>query len=149
MSADHDTAMARGRVEAVAALYARLSPDDLPRLGQWYADDVRFVDPFNDLLGIAALRRVFEHMFATLDEPKFVVLEIVAEGDRAWLTWDFHFRRRGRRQAWRIHGATRLRFAADGRVAEHIDYWDAAAGLYEKLPLLGAVLRALKRRLAA
>ncbi|MCA0424309.1 MAG: nuclear transport factor 2 family protein, partial [Proteobacteria bacterium] len=39
-----------------------------------------------------------------------------------------------------------LRLAADGRIAEHRDYWDAAEELYEKLPAIGALMRWLKRR---
>jgi hypothetical protein len=39
-----------------------------------------------------------------------------------------------------------LRFAPDGRIAMHRDYWDAAEELYEKLPLLGGLMRWLKRR---
>ena len=31
----------------------------------------------------------------------------------------------------------------------HRDYWDAAEELYEKLPLLGALMRWLKRRVNA
>ena len=46
-----------------------------------------------------------------------------------------------------IHGASHLRFGADGRVVVHRDYWDAAEELYEKLPLVGALMRWLKRRL--
>jgi hypothetical protein len=34
-------------------------------------------------------------------------------------------------------------------VADHRDYWDAAEELYEKLPVLGALMRLLKRRLRA
>ena len=45
-----------------------------------------------------------------------------------------------------IRGATHLRFAADGRVNLHRDYWDAAEELYEKLPVLGGVMRFLKQR---
>ena len=40
-----------------------------------------------------------------------------------------------------------LRFAADGRIAYHRDYWDAAEEVYEKVPLLGGLLRRIKRRL--
>ena len=68
-------------------------------------------------------------------------------GDQAWLTWDFHLVLRGR--ALCIHGASHLRFAADGRVCVHRDYWDPAEELYEKLPLIGALMRWLRRRLAA
>jgi steroid Delta-isomerase len=42
--------------------------------------------------------------------------------------------------------ATHLRFAADGRIVYHRDYWDAAEEPYAKLPVLGAVVRALQRR---
>jgi hypothetical protein len=31
-------------------------------------------------------------------------------------------------------------------VSEHRDYWDAAEELYEQIPVLGAVMRWLKRR---
>jgi hypothetical protein len=33
-------------------------------------------------------------------------------------------------------------------VAVHRDYWDAAEELYEKLPLLGSLMRFLKRQAA-
>ena len=45
-----------------------------------------------------------------------------------------------------MRGASHLRFAPDGRVADHRDYWDAAEELYEKLPVVGGVMRWLKRR---
>ena len=48
-----------------------------------------------------------------------------------------------------VRGASHLRFATDGRIALHRDYWDAAEELYEKLPLLGALMRWLKRRVNA
>ena len=44
-------------------------------------------------------------------------------------------------------GASALRFAADGRVTYHRDYWDAAGELYAKLPLVGPLLRFLARKM--
>jgi hypothetical protein len=38
-----------------------------------------------------------------------------------------------------------VRFDAAGQVALHRDYWDAAEELYEKIPVLGIMMRALKR----
>ena len=124
-----------------------MSPtDDLDRLPLLYADDAHFKDPFNDVRGLPAVRAIFEHMFASVDAPRFAVLTALAEGDQAFLTWDFHFATRGRPMC--IHGGTHLVFATDGRVALHRDYWDAAEELYEKLPVLGALMRWLKRRAA-
>jgi ketosteroid isomerase-like protein len=137
-------------VAAVVALFERLAPGDLPQLGLVYDDQARFKDPFNTVQGLAAIRRIFSHMFETLDGPRFAIVSCVADADDAFLTWDFHFRRRGAgNRPMTIHGASHLRFGADGRVTLHRDYWDAAEELYEKLPLLGTLMRWLKRRAAA
>jgi hypothetical protein len=34
----------------------------------------------------------------------------------------------------------------EGRITLHRDYWDAAEELYEKLPLIGSLMRWLKKR---
>lgn len=135
------------RVQAVVALYETLTPADLPALRGVYANDSRFKDPFNEVQGLPAIAAIFDHMFRLLDDPRFTVRELVADGDALFLTWDFDFRRRGA-GPMRIHGASHLRFDAAGRVAMHRDYWDAAEELYEKLPLVGALMRWLKRQAA-
>ena len=48
-----------------------------------------------------------------------------------------------------MRGASHLELADDGRIAWHRDYWDPAEEVYEKLPLLGGLMRWLKRRAAA
>lgn len=137
------------RVRAVVALYETLSPADLPGLRGVYADDARFKDPFNAVQGLPAIARIFGHMFHALQDPRFRVRSAVAEGDELFLTWDFDFHTRGRgARAMQIHGASHLRFDAGGRVTMHRDYWDAAEELYEKLPLLGGLMRWLKARAA-
>lgn len=131
------------RAAALIALYETLTPAGLDRLVALYADGCRFKDPFNDVRGRAALRRVFEHMFETLKSPRFVITTAFVEGDQCFLAWDFHT------GDLVIRGASHLRFDAAGLVADHRDYWDAAEELYEKLPVLGALMRLLKRRLRA
>ena len=135
------------RVARLVALYETLAPADLPALRGVYADDASFKDPFNQVQGAAAIARIFSHMFRKLDGPQFQVITIVADGDDVVLTWDFRFRTRGAGSAaLSIHGASHVRFNPQGQVAMHRDYWDAAEELYEKLPILGALMRWLKRR---
>ena len=135
------------RVERIRHYFEWLERADLARLGEIYADDASFKDPFNEVRGTASIARIFEHMFDTLDEPRFIVHEAIAAGEQVFLTWDFRFRRAGGELV--IRGASHLRLADDGRIAMHRDYWDAAEELYEKLPLLGGPMRWLRRRLAA
>ena len=139
--------VADARVTRIVALFEQLSARDVARLGEFYAADARFKDPFNDVAGLEAIQRVFAHMFEALDDPRFVVRDAVAAGDQCLLTWDFHFRFKALARAPQcVHGATHLRFDATDRIALHRDYWDPAEEVYEKLPLLGTLMRWLKRR---
>lgn len=127
--------------------FESLTPGSVDALAALYAADARFRDPFNDVRGREAIARIFHHMYSQVDAPRFEVLSAMRQGDAAWLEWVMHFELRGRPQS--IAGASRLRFDRDGQVADHRDYWDAAQELYEKLPLLGGLMRWLRRRLAA
>lgn len=137
------------RAAEVIRFFETLTPATLARLQSVYCDDARFIDPFNDVAGHAAIRHVFEHMFVTVDAPQFEVFQAIGEADQCVMLWRFRFRRKGRSASTTINGASHLRFAADGRVAWHRDYWDPARELYEGLPVLGAVMRWLRRRLCA
>ncbi len=131
----------------VAHFYETLTPQSLGRLGDIYAADARFEDPFNAVVGKGAIRRVFEHMFATVDSPRFVVTTTIAQGTQAMLAWEFRLLLRGRETV--IRGASLLQIDSSGRVAQHRDYWDAAGELYARLPVIGAIVRRLRRKLAA
>lgn len=135
------------RVQRVIDAFERLTPAGLPRLDALYAPGARFKDPFNEVTGVSAISAVFAHMFEALDAPRFVIRDAIAQGDQCFLTWDFRFRmKRFDRAEQCIHGSSHLRFAADGCIELHRDYWDAAEELYEKLPAIGALMRWLKRR---
>jgi ketosteroid isomerase-like protein len=134
-------------VARIVALFETLTAADVARLGDFYAGAARFKDPFNEVQGIAAVQRIFAHMFVALDEPHFVVRDILVQGDACFLGWDFVFRfKRFSRELQTIRGASHLLLDAQGRITLHRDYWDAAEELYEKLPVVGALMRWLKRR---
>ena len=135
------------RVQRVIDFFEHLTRADLARVAEIYRDDATFKDPFNEVRGAPAIARIFEHMFDTLQGPRFAIHAAVAQGSQCFLTWDFAFVRAEGELV--VRGASHLRFADDGRIAMHRDYWDAAEELYEKLPLLGGLMRWLRRRIAA
>ena len=126
--------------------FESISQENTVDLKQIYTEDVFFKDPFNEVNDIQHVITIFDHMFHQLDQPRFVVTTHVSQGDQAFLTWDFLFKmKRFNRNEQCIRGASHIRFAADGRVSYHRDYWDVAEELYEKLPLIGSVMRGLKK----
>ena len=139
---------ARDITARIAKLFEQLTPDSVPQLLQLYAPDARFKDPFNDVRGLPEIERIFRHMYVALDQPHFGVTHQLVDGEQAFLVWEFRFRfKRFDTQTWQtVRGSTHLQLNAEGLITLHRDYWDAAEELYEKLPVLGGMMRWLKKR---
>ena len=138
-------------LQHVVHFFEHLQPSDVAGLDTVYTADAQFKDPFNEVQGVSAIARIFAHMFENLETPRFIITQQVQQGAQCFVTWDFIFHLRSRRseQPMVIRGASHLVLreeAGQWRVAVHRDYWDAAEELYEKLPVLGSLMRWLKRR---
>lgn len=139
-------------LDRLIGFFHEMSPDSVTRFSEHYSDDAYFKDPFNEVHGLPAIQRIFSHMFRQVDEPRFVVTEQLATESGAMLVWEFRYRVRSspdRGRAQCIRGVSHLKFDIAGKVCYHRDYWDAAEELYMKLPLLGMLMRGLRRMLAA
>ena len=135
-------------VDRIVQAFQTLTPAGVDALDAIYAPDARFKDPFNDLQGLNEIQRIFRHMYVNLENPHFIITGRIVQNAQCFLTWEFRFgfRRFKQGQAQCILGASHLVLNADGRIALHRDYWDAAEELYEKLPVVGSLMRWLKRR---
>ncbi|MEO7128474.1 MAG: nuclear transport factor 2 family protein [Rhodoferax sp.] len=135
-------------VSGIVTFFEQLTLAGVADVDRLYAPHARFKDPFNEVEGVQAIRRIFDHMFVALREPRFVVTGRVVQGAQCFLTWDFLFYfssfRQGREQT--IRGASHLVLDGQGLITLHRDYWDAAEELYEKLPVVGGAMRWLKKR---
>jgi steroid delta-isomerase len=135
-------------VDNIVQAFETLTPAGVDALDAIYAPDARFKDPFNDVQGLTEIQRIFHHMYANLENPRFIVTARIVQGAQCFLTWEFRFgfRRFKQGQEQCILGGSHLVLNAVGQITLHRDYWDAAEELYEKLPLIGSVMRWLKRR---
>ncbi len=138
-------------LERLIDFYQTLTPEGVANFSAFYAEDAYFKDPFNEVRGVAAIQNIFAHMFRQIAEPRFLVTERIVAENGTMLVWEMSYRMttfaRAERQVMR--GVSHLRFADDGRVNYHRDYWDAAEELYMKLPGIGCVIRGLRRMIAA
>lgn len=136
-------------LQRIVVMFESFAPQDLERLGDYYGEDASFKDPFHEVRGLDAIRAVYARMFESMDQPRFTVTQRFANGAHAVLLWEFRFALKRFAGVHVMRGASHLLLDAQGRIAMHRDYWDAAEELYEKLPVLGGLMRWLKRRAAA
>ena len=130
--------------------FENLSKEDTEESYRIFFDEnSSFEDPFQKVKGLDAIYKVFEHMYTTLEDPKFTVNEIVENESIAYLKWHFYFKLSKNEEEQSFVGVSRVEFDRLGKVISHVDYWDAASNVYEKIPLLGSLLRMIKRKLHA
>lgn len=142
--------MRAAHVDKLIAFYETMSPDTVGNIGDVYAADAYFKDPFNEIKGVKKIEGIFRHMFRQIDKPRFVVRHWSGDDHDGFVIWDlrFHSRLMGGGGEQTIHGVTHIRFDVAGKVSYHRDYWDTGEELYAKLPVIGWLIRWLRKRAA-
>ena len=137
------------RLKTYAEFFETLSVEDLGRFDQIFSKDIHFKDPFNDVYGIEAVKQVFTHMFEQCNDPRFCVSDYCGTKDCGYLYWTFQFNPKKHGHERNLEGLSRVIFNSAGQVCEHVDYWDPAEQIYSDLPVLGWILKRIRRRLSA
>ncbi len=128
--------------------YDEFSAAWIDRVEELYAPGFAFQDAFHTIDGdFDALRAYFRRVLTALAESRFIVEDVATGSDGSYVRWRWEWRRRDRDPLRVVPGVTHLRFDAEGRITHHRDLFDAAEGFYETLPVLGGLLRAVKRRI--
>ena len=132
--------------DAYAEAFATLTPKTLDQLCGLLSDKIYFSDPFNQTNGKSEFRRVFDHMYATCENPRFDITDIAHSRHASYLRW----RMTGKLKSWphidlSFEGVTEVRFNSDGLITHHIDHWDSASQLLQTLPGIGILIRAIRR----
>ncbi len=136
-------------VQTVADIYSRLDKQNLTLLHHIYHPQVVFQDPLHQVHGLSALEDYFLQLYSNVQRCDFEFDTLAQSGDEGFLTWTMLLQhpRLNSGNALKVHGASHLRFR-DALVIYHRDYFDLGEMLYERLPILGSVIRWLKGRMA-
>jgi hypothetical protein len=123
-----------------------LNAENVTALAALLVEDVRFRDPFNDVKGVEAMLKIFRHLFENVEDVAFDVLHAISREEILMMEWRFRGRLRGR--PWVFDGMSLVRFSQDGRVLEHLDYWDSGENFFQRLPVIGLFITWLRAKLA-
>lgn len=137
-------------IDGFKAFYDDVDARQLGRLGDIYSKDVQFADPLHALTSLDQLQSYFERAFSGVHYCRFEFHSTLISRPRASFEWTMHYAhpkiRNGRNID--VRGVSVIRFdeSANGKITVHQDYYDMGQMLYEQVPLLGRVVKALKGR---
>ena len=116
-------------------LFSNLNKENIKKFDDFVVKDIIFIDPFNNIKGLDNFKNIFYHMFDTVEEPKFDIVDYAQNKDHIFLKWKMTFYAFKALQT--IEGMSDITLNKEGKVISHLDYWDSLNGIFIKLPFLG------------
>ena len=136
-------------IDRFERFYRNLGQSNINALAELYGEQVVFIDPVSEHVGLASLDSYFRNLMQSCRSCTFdMTIHRIDEGN-VFVTWVMHFEhpqlRSGKPIA--VDGVSKL-VIADDKIVEQRDYYDMGAMVYENVPLLGFVISGLRRRMA-
>ena len=128
--------------------YDTFSAAWLPRLTDLYAVAFVVEDPFVRIDGDFAAMHAYYERVLKIPVSRFITEDGAIGKDGCYIRWRWEYKLRERATALRVvPGVTHVRFDGDGKITFQQDLFDAAGGFYDAVPVLGAALRFVKKRI--
>jgi steroid delta-isomerase len=115
-----------------------------------YAAGVYFRDPFKEIHGQPDFEAYLLKSSTAIAQYSMDWKDVAESDGNYYFRWvmSLKLKRDGKDKPPSLTlGISLVRFGADGKVIFQQDYYDAAAFLYEKIPILGSEIRFIKKRL--
>ncbi len=141
--------MASEVIDKFCRLYESLDKHNLEQLGVVYSNDINFVDALHNLHGLKQLNDYFAHLYANLLYCRFSIEQVIKEHGQASVIWTMEYAhpKINKAKAIVVNGCSYLKY--DEKIYYHRDFLDMGQMLYEHLPLLGGVIRTVKKRVVS
>lgn len=111
-----------------------------------YANEFYFYDTLKELHTVAELEEYFLETARNTESVTARIDDVARSGNDFYVRWTMEIRlkkfQRGRTLT--SVGMTHLRFNEEGKIILHHDYWDAASGFYQYVPVLGGGIRYIR-----
>lgn len=137
-------------LERFRVFYSSITEESVRRLTrETYADDVYFYDSLKTVRGAETLEEYFVETAKNTEFVRVQVQDVSRSGTDYYVRWtmEIQLKKLKRGETLQSAGITHLRFDRQGKIVLHYDYWDAAQGFFEHVPVLGGGIRAIKARL--
>jgi hypothetical protein len=141
--------MTTALIDDFCRVYQGLDKNNLSQLGLVYSDNINFIDALHNLKGLDQLSDYFSHLYGHLLYCNFNIEEVIQEEGKASIIWTMQYAhpKINKGKAIFVNGSSHLKF--NEKIYYHRDFLDMGQMLYEHLPLLGGVIRTLKKRVAS
>ena len=133
-------------VDKFVTVFSDMQYDTVHRINDIYEPHIVFVDPFHEIHGLQRLAEYFAEMYENVAHCEFRFNEQYTKEKSAALFWTMSLRHKtfDKHNTIEVNGSSLIRFGE--KIHFHQDYFDAGALIYERVPLVGKVIKTIKAR---
>ena len=139
------------RKERIIKAFNDLRADNLHILDSFYHPQLKFSDPLGNINGLSEMKAYYAKMYETVKDIDFDFSDITEEGNHIMAPWVMTLTAEGLNggEPVRVTGISHITFdEATNLVIYHRDYFDMGEFIYEQIPVLGSIVRMVKKKLA-
>jgi hypothetical protein len=133
-------------VDKFISVFSDLQYDNVAQINEIYEPHVVFVDPFHEIHGLQRLAEYFAAMYENVAHCQFAFNEQYSKDKSAALFWTMTLRHKtfDKHNTIEVNGSSLIRFG--DKIHFHQDYFDAGTLIYERVPLVGKIIKTIKSR---
>jgi esterase/lipase superfamily enzyme len=134
-------------IDKLQEVFAVLNATNIDLLDDVYTTDVQFHDPAHTITGLAKFKQYTANLYQNVTSCTFKFKNIERFTGGAVLEWDMLLQhpKLNKGIIFTVPGVSLVRYT--DKIYFHHDYFDLGAMLYERLPLIGSVIKYIKRNL--
>lgn len=137
-------------LEKFSAFYTNLESMQPSELGSIYSSDVIFIDPVAKHVGLNAVERYFSKLLINTPHCEFVIHTTqLTNSGYCMVSWTMEYSsaRMNKGNPISVDGISMLAIV-DEKITYQRDYYDLGQMLYENVPVLGSIIRKIRRSMA-
>lgn len=114
-------------------------------LSNVYTKDIVFIDPIKSISGLDELTKYFEDLYQSVTSCHFTLTSQLPNSHRYSLEWLMHLQHKkiSNNKEIELNGASFIEFK-DKKICYHRDYYDLGALVYERIPVLGSIIKKVR-----
>ena len=130
--------------------FQKLNKETMHLVDEFYDQDILFRDPLVEIKNRRDMKSYYEKLYGNVETIAWEFADEIREGNHSTLVWKMILTAKnlnGNKPIY-LDGVSVITFGAkEGKAIYHRDYFDMGAFVYEGIPLLGTVIRYIKKKM--
>lgn len=135
--------------EKLKIFFHKLDKNSLGLVTEFYHPQVEFIDPVGTIKGSDKIKKYYEGMYKNAATVKFDFKNTYQDGNTVIAIWTMTLEtdKLNGGKPYSVDGNSVVKFAPNGQAIYHRDYFDMGAFVYEKIPVIGFVVKKIRENM--